>query len=168
MQMWLWSLKIKWLCIVQMYISHWQYRQCTCTIHTHFTMYNSIFLLLYSRSFYLWPIVICKIHLLYNIILSQDGQMVLMKNISVVYTTKKYGPNITKTFVAVLHLRVINNDEHNSYWKSIKGRHGRDCMVVGFTTTCAISDLWQVGGFLRYCISFHQLNWPQRYSWSIV
>jgi hypothetical protein len=39
----------------------------------------------------------------------------LIKNISVVYTTKKYGPNITKTFVAVLHLRVINNDEHNSY-----------------------------------------------------
>jgi len=26
-----------------------------------------------------------------------------------------------------------------SQYKTQKGRHGRDCMVVGFTTTCAIS-----------------------------
>jgi hypothetical protein len=49
---------------------------------------------------------------------------------------------------------------------SVKGRPSRDCMVVGFTTTCAISvhgevysiqhyvitfvsDLMQVSGFLR-------------------
>jgi len=31
----------------------------------------------------------------------------------------------------------------------IWGCRGRDSMVVGFTTTCAISDLQSVGGFLQ-------------------
>ena len=77
------------------------------------------------------------------------------------------------------HLIFINNKED---------RHGRDRMVVGFTTICAtkvvssnlthgevcsiqhyvikfVSDLWQVDGFLRVC---QQKNWPQWYNWNIV
>ena len=73
-----------------------------------------------------------------------------------------------------------------------RDRHGRDCMVVGFTTTCAISayhhwcyefesrsgrgvqhyviqfvsDLRQVGGFHRFPPPMK--NWPPRYYWNIV
>jgi hypothetical protein len=73
-------------------------------------------------------------------------------------------------------------------YMALTGRRGRDRMVVGFTTTYAISayhhwccdfesrswrgvqhyvikfvsDLWQVGGFIRV------LRFPPRYNWNIV
>ena len=76
---------------------------------------------------------------------------------------------------------------------NIRGRRGRDRMVVGFTTTYAISayhhwccefesrsgrrvqhyvikcvsDLWQVGGFFRV-LRFPLQNYPPRYNWNIV
>ena len=76
----------------------------------------------------------------------------------------------------------------------LKGRRGRDRMVVGFTTTYAISayhywccefearsgrgvqhyvikfvsDLRQVGGFLQSSGFLHQWNWPPRCIWNIV
>jgi len=31
-----------------------------------------------------------------------------------------------------------------------------------------VSDLWQVGGFLRILQFPHQYNWPSRYNWNIV
>ena len=34
-------------------------------------------------------------------------------------------------------------------YREIRGRHDRDRMVVEFTTTCAISDLRQICGFLQ-------------------
>ena len=80
-----------------------------------------------------------------------------------------------------------------SYWPPIfinnkEDCHGRNRMVVGFTTICAtkvvssnlthgevcsiqhyvikfVSDLRQVDGFLRVR---QQKNWPQRYNWNIV
>jgi len=75
---------------------------------------------------------------------------------------------------------------------SWRGRRGRDRMVVRFTTTYAssahhhwccefesrprrgvqhyvdVSDLRQVGGFLRVPRFPPTINWPQRYNWNIV
>ena len=31
-----------------------------------------------------------------------------------------------------------------------------------------VSDLWQVGGFLRVLGFPHQYNWPPQYNWNIV
>ena len=75
----------------------------------------------------------------------------------------------------------------------MRGRRGRDRMVIGFTITYAIgayhhcccefesrsgrgvqhyvikfvSDLWQIGGFLGYSGVLHTYNWPPRYNWNI-
>ena len=82
-----------------------------------------------------------------------------------------------KTLHPKFHSVGIGNDINTYFYIAFKGRRGRDRMVVGFTTTCAISgyhhlsckfeprtcrsvpdtcyvmkfisDLWQVGGFLR-------------------
>jgi hypothetical protein len=56
--------------------------------------------------------------------------MVLIKNISVVYTTKKYGPNITKTFVAVWKTRIeitnVDNLEESIIDNVLKNKNRDD------------------------------------------
>ena len=68
-------------------------------------------------------------------------------------------------------------------YSSVRGRCGRDRMIIGFTTTYAISAYHEVYNIMWSSLSvtcdrlmvfsassdfLHQENWPPRYSWNIV